>query len=313
MPIEASTRRLVLTGIGLWVGLFGLGTICLYAASIDLAFISAVIQLVIMVLGIVRALADSWAKKHPALVIGAFVILGVLGITATMAQSKATSRKEGEADARLNNALSDLRRAADETNRLTQLNTSLQQRLLDQSVEIAKLSNQTINEITGGESWAYVSFASDNRGLIPIVTHRGESRLSDVQVRIVDLKSFNIPKSGSFTLEQVLSQAIIFTVPVLGPNGSVIEGTMRVPKPTESAMDFNIFFMTSYDQWTQNLRLRKIDGKEERANRVFRGNGPKRRILIQCYTEKFPIQELEDAKEWVNKVGCEKNGKDASK
>src|SRR6266852_3115403 len=88
--------------------------------------VSAAIQFLLALLGIVVSLHEQWAKQHRAWLFGNFLVLGVVGIGLTFAQSA----KAGRDSANLSTALGNLTSSTSEISRVTSLNTQLQEKLL---------------------------------------------------------------------------------------------------------------------------------------------------------------------------------------
>jgi len=146
---------------------------------------------------------------------------------------------------------------------------NFERELRAKSEEIAGLNREITNLVTGGDSFCYLAIGSidskTNRG-IPIVLHQGEHPLFDINVRIVDLQKLREIKDNTWTS---FSQAQT-NLPV----GNLAKGTGLTMDPfdlgSSTGRDFNIFFIARNGQFTQKLRLRKINDKWVRATKIER-------------------------------------------
>jgi hypothetical protein len=91
-------------------------------------------------LGAVVALKDNWAKKHLAVALGLFAILGLLGM-GTAAEQAVKSALDSS---NLNNAVTNLGTSTKEIGRMTDLNTKLQEKLVWQSQVIENLAQKNM-------------------------------------------------------------------------------------------------------------------------------------------------------------------------
>jgi hypothetical protein len=82
-----------------------------------------------------------------------FIVLGVIAVKFVIQQSRETAI----ANASLASDVGRLSASTDEISRMTTLNTQLQGRLLEQSDKIESLSQQGVDQATGGDSYAVVS------------------------------------------------------------------------------------------------------------------------------------------------------------
>ncbi len=151
------------------------------------------------------------------------------------------------------------------------------------SDEIAGLNREIANLVTGGDSFCYVTIASinptTNRGIL-IVVHQGNHSTFDVNARMVDLQKSREIKDYTLTnLEQAQTTLQI---------GSLIKGTAIVVSPFDLGSslerDFNIFFIARNGQFTQLLRLRKIDDKWVIATKVERDG----KLIFEKIDKDFP-------------------------
>lgn len=130
------------------------------AVTDSLLYISAASQLVLGFMGVLLALHEDWAKRHRSFIIAAFALAALFGFYTTIRQARDSARETAhaqtqaaEANIRLSNSLDNLNKSTAEISRVQRLNTQLQEQLLTRSGEIAELSQQGIDQITGGDSF----------------------------------------------------------------------------------------------------------------------------------------------------------------
>lgn len=151
------------------------------------------------------------------------------------------------------------------------------------SDEIADLNREIANLVTGGDSFCYVTIASinpnANRGILTVV-HQGDYSTFDINVRMVDLQKSREIKD--YTLNALKQAQTTLQI------GSLIKGTALAVGPfdlgSSPERDFNIFFIARNSQFTQFLRLRKIDDKWVTATKVERDG----KIIFEKVDEGFP-------------------------
>jgi hypothetical protein len=235
----------------------------------------------LMLLGAFVSLREDWAKSHHKSVLAAFIAMGMVGVIA--------SAKSASDNAGAKVKLDKLGKATDEIKRLTDLNTQLQEKLVE-------LSKQSIETVTGGDSYSYLRFPTfDQTGGFPIILHEGKFPLYDLEVQIVDLNRFeqSTAKLKQPSLQQYFlsSTAAVLKVGTLAPNqGHAILGK---PVPfTNEQPKFRIFFKARNGFWDQDLLLRKVKGEWLHAMRVHRElwgqeNNP-RQLLFTKIDDGFP-------------------------
>ncbi len=122
--------------------------------SIDaLFFINAGCQFLLILLGVIVAVKATWPAQHPWRVLGAFILIGALGMFAAIRQQQQASKENAESQKQLAEAntklaisLDRLGSQANEISRVQNLNTELQERLLE-------TTKDTASEITGADSF----------------------------------------------------------------------------------------------------------------------------------------------------------------
>ena len=261
--------------------------------------LSASAQFLLVVLGVIVSLQGDWAKRHWMAVLTAFVVLGGIGMYATIQQATESTT----ASTKLATSIVNLGKATNEISRVQALNTELQKRLLTQSDTIASLSNKGINTTLGGDSFCYMAFegASLIEGKpIPRVFQVGKYPLYDVTADITDMEKFR----GEFARRGVVmgpgkgipfkaGRAAMVTIPV----GNLAVGSQEflldhvIYFSNEQSQDFRVSFSARNGFWSQDIKLRRVEGDWRKwlmAFRVTRGNKPKK-VLLTHVDEGFPI------------------------
>jgi hypothetical protein len=165
----------------------------------------------------------------------------------------------------------------------SQQQAGFERNLRAKSDEIAGLNREIANLITGGESFCYMDIGSldpdTNRG-IPVIVQQGDHSIFDINARIVDLQEFRQIKGNTFEGFNKAQRTLQI--------GSLAKGTCLAMSPLDLGdspeRDFNIFFIARNGQFTELLRLRKIDAKWARAIRVKRGS----ELLFEKVDDDFP-------------------------
>src|SRR5216683_6996680 len=128
---------------------------------------------------------------------------------------------------------------------------------------------QNINTITGGDSFCYLSVGSD--GAMPTFVHSGRYPLADVNARIVDLEKFQliVGNNAHPSMQEFMAADTNVSLGDIPVHTALPRmGLLQLTGKAES--NFNIFFNARNGFWTQELRLRLIDGKWVSATRVTR-------------------------------------------
>ncbi|OFV96507.1 MAG: hypothetical protein A3H28_06230 [Acidobacteria bacterium RIFCSPLOWO2_02_FULL_61_28] len=171
------------------------------------------------------ALHERWAKENRGKVVGTFVVLGLIGgIVATQ-----QARRSEQASAKLDSSLGNLGNAAQEISRVQGLNTKLQQQLLKSNDTIQKLSQQNLDQLTGGNSHVVVVpnfLLMNEKGEVPMFGFvRGENTMWDVSIQLRTqpipkarnlVEAFSLGSSGKIdhvgTVNPKLSPKLRFTI-----------------------------------------------------------------------------------------------------
>jgi hypothetical protein len=149
---------------------------------------------------------------------------------------------------------------------------------------------QNIETITGGGSFCYLAVGSDG---FPTFVHSGDFPLAGVRARIVDMQKWNqvVKPNPHPSMQEFLSADTHVALGDFPPHTAIPNfGVIQLVGQTER--DFNIFFNARNGFWTQELRLKFIDGEWLSASRVTRmevGNKNKTRKIFEKIDKGFPL------------------------
>jgi len=149
-----------------------------------------------------------WHRNTVRIMGGISVIL----VVSTAYNAKETTDRLDKTIATLNNTSKTILDMSAETIRVGQLNTKLQERLLEQSKTITGLSKECIDTATGGDSFGYIATlnicSSDH--WIPTFIQKGKYPLYGVTATIVDIAKFRkILESGLTWSNAFLADTVI--------------------------------------------------------------------------------------------------------
>jgi hypothetical protein len=178
------------------------------------------------------------------------------------------------------------------------------QQVFDASIEqmksLAVVGKDSLNEVTGGESFCFVDMGSIPEGLMANLVHKGKYALSDVRVSITDRNALdNARKSGassfanatrSFPVVDFLGRASLFH-PL---------GVYRI-EPKEEHLRYDIAIEARNGSFTELLRLRKVrDGGWTAAMLVAASyvTTKKRGIVYENVQPQFPRELLKADEDW---------------
>jgi hypothetical protein len=260
--------------------------------------IAALAQLCLALWGGFVTVNKPWAEKHKVLVLCVIFVLVSTGLSATLYQS----HRSALASLDLTNALGRLAKAADESTRVNQLNTQLQQRLLEQSSSIGILSTRAIDIATGGDSFCYIDIGRaeyiPKDSLDIALLGEGNFPLSQISIRIVDLDVLD-----ASLLEGRAKHEMYFNFPLPDHyTGRLrrIGAIDRIPANVDSKR-FSIFINASNGVYTQILRLRRVDGAWLSATRVTASYYDARAGIVLDRADKgFPTEILKADADWMS-------------
>jgi hypothetical protein len=198
--------------------------------------------------GIVSAYALTTTRLKVTYV-ALFVIAGAASVWLVIRISNENSASH----AALTNALSNLGYSTKEIARMTELNTSLQQKLLGQDARISKLAEESFRTITGADSFPYVAFqpAAYPGPVGLFVWDHGKYMLTGVTLTIRRLDDFSLVGNP-------------IDLGVLHPGWGKPLSTAIVPSPDPKTGEdiYTIEMYTQSDVFTEVVHFRKSkDGK----------------------------------------------------
>lgn len=127
---------------------------------------------------------------------------------------------------------------------------------------------QNIDIITGGNSFCYLAVGADGT---PTFVHSGDFPLAGVNARIVDMQKWNemVKNNPHPSMQEFLSADTNVVLGDMPPHTAIPRfGLVQLAGQTER--NFNIFFNARNGFWTEELRLKVVDGKWLSASRVTR-------------------------------------------
>lgn len=150
---------------------------------------------------------------------------------------------------------------------------------------VEKGTNEMIAHISGGDSFPWILYGmperSSDTGML-MAFHQGEHPLYDVAVRIVDLRK----------LKQILGNPSLASLAYADTNikiGNMIPSHVQTIQPwtLENAPEhsYNIFISARNGNFTQFLRLKKINNSWTSATKIMNTNG---KILHEDIDENYP-------------------------
>jgi hypothetical protein len=240
-------------------------------------------EFILTVVGAIVALHEEWAKLHRRLILSIFLIVGLGGVVTTLK----TAQQSATASANLDASISQLSKSSAEIARVAALNTKLQEQLLVQSSQIVGLSKQAINSVTGGDSFAYISFTDFQQGVARICAiHAGKFPLHNVSARVPDVNRFKEMVAQHVPLNKSNISDVILNIGDISANATIDVGAL--PLRTGDHQDFNVFFYAQNGFWKQLIRLRWLMNHWVVATRVVGGNG--RKVLYEYVDPAFPLK-----------------------
>lgn len=172
-----------------------------------LAFLSIATSVLLILLGLVVGAHPEFTKRHLRWIYLAFVFLALVSAASALFQehdAAVQAHKAAVANKKLSESVDKLGKVTGRVSRLTALNSKLQQQVLNQSVAIRSLSQMSLNDITGGNSYPEIIPQSTAPGA-PIelaLWDEGKYLLSGVSVTVSDL-NHNFGDPREFTIGAV--------------------------------------------------------------------------------------------------------------
>jgi hypothetical protein len=156
----------------------------------------------------------------------------------------------------------------------------LNRQVTEKSDQIAKLNEQIVDLVTGGDSFIYLDcIPRQNLPFLVLIHKRGEFPLYDVNVRIVDLNSKPLGLGTQWVLGNY-------------PRGTAdcTAEQILLPRNGDEA-SFSFFFNARNGAWYENLRLTLVNGNWKRALQVYAPlTSGKRKDLYKHIDEGFPTE-----------------------
>lgn len=186
----------------------------------------------------------------------------------------------------------------------TNLLLSKTELIANQADKIAILSQQNVdmsefvaNTVTGGSSFCYIHFGPEvgfTQNITRHLIHQGKYPIYNVSVRICDLNKFNnlLQKKEPLTSRKLSEIEEYYYYGILLPS-KVIEISRILNPENIDSLKYNIFFSARNNDWVQETRIRRIEGKWKFATRV---NGMGKELLLDI-SKDFPLNEKNEV-EW---------------
>jgi hypothetical protein len=127
------------------------------------------------------------------------------------------------------------------------------------------ISNESTALITGGDSFCFVVNMGSNPPFPAVLVKNGDYPLYDVVMRVTNLTEPFRPMQGVVPKLFGIS-LFVGDLPV---GGYASEIPFSLP-PKDDRASFNIFFSARNGSWSEELRLRLVNGNWKKAFRVFR-------------------------------------------
>lgn len=217
------------------------------------------------------SLLREWTAKHKVAILVSFVLLGIVGMGATITKSVKSAKEIAESNARLADSLRQLDNTTKETSRIAILNTKLQERLLASSFVIKSLAKQNIDTVTGGDSYCYALVKGNDL----VFVHKGSYPLYNVAATMFDIsEDRRVRNKKAVSFEDVYSSGEYIAIGDLGTDTStkrpVPESLIKLRN-----LDSSIYYIARNGSWAQRIRRRYVKDKWLTATQVFRFMPPK--------------------------------------
>ena len=158
-------------------------------------------------------------------------------------------------------------------------------KLDEKNEEIARLSREIANSVTGGPTVCYLAPMGGSPNIVTLVSS-GDFPLYDVSVRIVDLELFEAKKNEPFTLDSIRKNEVSLDLGGMPPKSARILGPLL--QLSGETRRWNIFFSARNGFFTQLLRMKKVDGVWKSAIRVTRDTGKGSEVAFEQITDGYP-------------------------
>ena len=152
-------------------------------------------------------------------------------------------------------------------------------KLNEKNEEIAELSRSIVDSVTGGKTICYFTPLSNNPSDVA-VSSKGGYPLYDLTARIVDLEEFDKKPNDKQNYENVID------LKGLSPKAAMPLGSIL--KLYGETRRWNIFFSARNGFFTQQLRMKKINGKWVKAIRVTRSAEKDVGVAYEKVDDQYP-------------------------
>jgi hypothetical protein len=158
---------------------------------------------------------------------------------------------------------------------------ALYRALAAKSDEITTLNMQTLDAVTGGDSFCYLSiFPTGNKGRLAWV-HQGDHTLYDVTARLVNLDRWG-EVEGHLSLETLAYANTTLSLGTLIAGHTSMRGEIALD--TFPKRGYNIFFSARNGPFHETLRLVNVDGTWKQALRVLRNA----QVILEKVDDGYP-------------------------
>jgi hypothetical protein len=165
--------------------------------------------------------------------------------------------------------------------------------IMQSTANVARLSRDSIDAVTGGSGFCYLIFTLDSTGRTagPIIVHQGKHPLYEIDVRVVDLEKLEkkFPKGKTpASLQEFMAENYRFHVGELSSN-TAFSPSVAIPFSESVRQDFRIFFSARNGYWMEDLSIRVVDGKTRQALRVSQEFGKRPKLMFRKIDKEFPL------------------------
>ncbi len=161
-------------------------------------------------------------------------------------------------------------------------NIELSNKNIDLSNKAVELSNLVNSNVTGGDSFCYITIMFDGPTSGTIITRNsGKFPLSSIQIRIADLNDTSIPSIESLAKNT-------FSINELPPNSVSVGGKIHIINEA-IVLRLNIFCKARNGDFVQLLRLKRIGANWVFATKVTEMMSGK--LLYKQIQEGFPVSD----------------------
>jgi hypothetical protein len=177
--------------------------------------------------------------------------------------------------------------------------------MLNKVLQTNQLAEQSLSDITGGESYCYLVFSNespDKRTILLMAVAKGQSPLRDVNARLVNQTELEeIKKSGAQMNAQTAATNISIGDMAAGSTGMALWEQLKA----EDEFNFLVQFSALNGFWNERIKLRMVDGQWQQALKVSKwvvsrdGKKGHEQVLFEPKPDpKFPL--VDGKVDWSN-------------